>query len=75
MCLGEHSGSGDNQFLCAATHHEGKKNADHNDEDNGKEDSPDDDQTCPPKNLSHGFLFRLEGTVRKGCCNPPSPFW
>jgi hypothetical protein len=29
--------------LRAAAHHEGKKNADHNDEDNREEDSPDDD--------------------------------
>ena len=55
--------------LCAATHHDGKKNADHNDEGNREEDSPKNDHRGPPKNFSHGFLLHLEGTVRKGCCN------
>ena len=71
MCLSGHFGIGDEQFLCAAAHHEGKKNADHNDEDNREEDSPKNDHRGPPKKLSHGSLLHLEGTVRKGCCNLP----
>jgi hypothetical protein len=57
MCLSGRYRLVGNQFLGAAAHHEGKKNADHNDEDNGKEDSPDDDHCGPPKQLAHVHLL------------------
>jgi hypothetical protein len=75
MCLSGHFWIGDEQFLCAAAHHERKENANHNDEDNREEDSPKNDHRGPPKNLSHGYLlFQAERYVR-GVAISPSPFW